>query len=103
MLLHELRSYSADRRVEVTIAHHWADRLEGAGCLRLKLVGRNGQGHRVRSDAFQSLKQPDAWLNSPEHRFNILDHGFQDIGIAVEVGSLNGTPTILVASEYGEQ
>lgn len=42
-----------------------------------------------------------AWMASPEHRANILDGHYADIGIAVVNGELNGEPTQLVVAEYG--
>lgn len=42
-----------------------------------------------------------AWLASPTHRDNLLNPKYQDIGIAVEEGVLNGQKTILVVQEFG--
>ncbi len=42
-----------------------------------------------------------AWMNSPEHRANILNPDYQDIGIAVVEGSLLGKETTLVVAHYG--
>jgi uncharacterized protein YkwD len=43
----------------------------------------------------------NAWMNSPEHRANILDGDFTQIGIASAQGTLNGQPTIYVVEEFG--
>lgn len=43
----------------------------------------------------------DAWMNSPEHRANILDGQFTEIGIAAAQGTYNGQPAIYVAEEFG--
>lgn len=42
-----------------------------------------------------------AWMASPTHRDNLLNSKYQDIGIAVEEGILNGQKTILVVQEFG--
>ncbi len=42
-----------------------------------------------------------AWMESPTHRDNLLNPKYQDIGIAVEEGVLNGQKTILVVQEFG--
>lgn len=42
-----------------------------------------------------------AWMASPTHRENLLNPKYQDIGIAVEEGILNGQTTILVVQEFG--
>jgi hypothetical protein len=43
-----------------------------------------------------------AWLNSPEHRTNVLNTSYQDVGFAVMDGTLNGQPTTLVVALYGQ-
>jgi hypothetical protein len=42
-----------------------------------------------------------AWMNSPEHKANILKNDYQDVGFAVVSGELNGKPTSLVVALYG--
>lgn len=44
----------------------------------------------------------DAWMASPTHRANILNTKYQDIGLAVVEGMLNGRDTTLVVAYYGE-
>lgn len=43
----------------------------------------------------------DAWMNSPTHRTNILKAEYNDIGLAVINGRLNGEDTTLVVQEFG--
>lgn len=43
-----------------------------------------------------------AWMQSSEHRKNILDPSFQDVGIAVVQGQLLGHKTTLVVAHYGK-
>ncbi len=43
-----------------------------------------------------------AWLNSPEHKANLLRNSYQDVGFAVVSGDLNGAPTVLVVALYGK-
>ncbi len=42
-----------------------------------------------------------AWMNSPSHRDNILNSHYQDIGVAVLDGVLNGQQTTLVVQMFG--
>lgn len=42
-----------------------------------------------------------AWMNSPSHRENLLNSHYQDIGIAVEDGTLVGEKTTLVVQMFG--
>lgn len=41
------------------------------------------------------------WMNSPEHRANVLNPHYIDIGFAVLNGQLLGHPTTLVVAHYG--
>lgn len=43
----------------------------------------------------------NAWMNSPEHKANLLSPNYTDIGFAVQDGTLTGTPTTLVVQEFG--
>jgi len=42
-----------------------------------------------------------AWLNSPEHRENILDASFEDIGMATAQGTYDGQPAVYVVELFG--
>ena len=43
----------------------------------------------------------NAWMNSPEHRANILSTNFTQIGIATAQGVYEGEPTTFVVEEFG--
>src|ERR1035437_4848711 len=42
-----------------------------------------------------------AWMNSPEHRQNVLSSNYQNVGFAVATGKLNGEDTVLVVEMLG--
>jgi hypothetical protein len=42
-----------------------------------------------------------AWMNSPEHRQNILSPNYQNVGFAVATGNLTGEDTVLVVEMLG--
>lgn len=42
-----------------------------------------------------------AWLNSPEHKENIMKSDYQDVGFAIVTGELDDKPTTLVVALYG--
>ncbi len=44
-----------------------------------------------------------AWMNSPTHRDNLLNSRYQEIGVAVVDGSLQGRETTLVVQMFGTQ
>jgi uncharacterized protein YkwD len=43
----------------------------------------------------------NAWMNSPEHRANILNANYTDIGIAVATGTYEGQPAAFVVELFG--
>lgn len=43
-----------------------------------------------------------AWMNSVDHRANILDPNYSDVGFAVQRGVLDGKATTLVVALYGQ-
>lgn len=43
----------------------------------------------------------DAWMHSADHRENILNTHYRDIGFGVVEGKLDGQPTTLVVAMYG--
>jgi hypothetical protein len=45
----------------------------------------------------------NAWMNSPEHRANMLSPHYADVGFAVQTGTLTGNDTVLVVEEFGKR
>lgn len=43
----------------------------------------------------------NAWMNSPEHRANILNGAYTEIGIATAQGTYEGKPAIYIVEEFG--
>jgi len=43
-----------------------------------------------------------AWMNSPSHKANILNKNYQDIGIAVVRGKINGKETTIAVQFFGK-
>jgi hypothetical protein len=43
----------------------------------------------------------NAWMNSPEHRQNVLSPNYQNVGFAVATGNLSGEDTVLVVEMLG--
>ncbi|QQG43540.1 MAG: hypothetical protein HYW45_00785 [Candidatus Daviesbacteria bacterium] len=58
-------------------------------------------GENLAKSFSQSNEVVTAWMQSPTHRANILNPKYQDIGIAVVEGVLNGQKTTLVVQEFG--
>ncbi|MBP7843167.1 hypothetical protein KA017_04145 [Candidatus Woesebacteria bacterium] len=58
-------------------------------------------GENLARDFDSTVPMVDAWMNSPTHRANIMNPRYQDIGVAVVDGLLNGVETTLVVQMFG--
>lgn len=58
-------------------------------------------GENLAKNFYKSDDVVSAWMASPTHRDNLLNSKYQDIGIAVVEGTLNGQKTTLVVQEFG--
>lgn len=58
-------------------------------------------GENLAKNFYSSDEVVKAWIASPTHRDNLLNSKYQDIGIAVVEGVLNGQKTTLVVQMFG--
>lgn len=58
-------------------------------------------GENLAVNFTDSADVTNAWLNSPEHRANILDSNYTDIGMATAQGTFEGHPAIYVVELFG--
>lgn len=45
--------------------------------------------------------EQEAWMDSPSHRKNILNPDYEEIGVAVKEGIIDGNKTIVTVQEFG--
>ena len=60
-------------------------------------------GENLARDFENSTEVVSAWMASPSHNKNILDSRFQNIGVAVVNGIINGKETTLVVQMFGTE
>ncbi len=58
-------------------------------------------GENLAKNFYSSEEVVAAWMASKTHRDNLLNEKYQDIGIAVVEGVLNGQKTTLIVQEFG--
>lgn len=58
-------------------------------------------GENLAVDFTDSSDVTNAWMNSPDHRANILNAGFKDIGMAAAQGEFQGHSAIYVVELFG--
>lgn len=59
-------------------------------------------GENLARNFYTSEEVVKAWMNSPSHRENLLNANYQDIGIGVVEGTLQGQKTTLVVQMFGK-
>jgi len=57
-------------------------------------------GENLAKDFYDTDSLMKAWMNSPTHRANIVNQKYQEIGIGVVNGVLNGVKTTLVVQHF---
>ncbi len=70
-----------------------------------QLVGYNFDyaGENLAVNFSDSQDVTNAWMNSPEHRANILDADYTDIGMATAQGTFQGHPATYVVELFGSE
>lgn len=58
-------------------------------------------GENLARDFSNASSAVDAWMASPTHKDNLLSEKYQDIGIAVVEGDLDGVDTTLIVQLFG--
>ncbi|MDB4939833.1 MAG: hypothetical protein JWO40_258 [Candidatus Doudnabacteria bacterium] len=58
-------------------------------------------GENLAINFYSSESLENAWMNSPGHKANILNHDFEDIGIGVVQGEYKGVKAIFVVQMFG--
>lgn len=58
-------------------------------------------GENLARNFYSSPDVVSAWMASPSHKANIVNSHYQDIGLAVVEGTLQGQKTTLVVQEFG--
>jgi hypothetical protein len=59
-------------------------------------------GENLAKDFSESEYVHRAWMNSPSHKANILNKNYQDIGVAVLRGNINGKETTVAVQFFGK-
>ena len=58
-------------------------------------------GENLARDFYDTESVMKAWMKSPTHRANIISPKYQEIGVGVVNGTLNGVATTLVVQHFG--
>lgn len=97
---------SAEAKAENMLANNYWAHVAPDGTTPWYFISQSGYdysraGENLAMDFTTDEDLMTSWMNSPEHRANILNPNYLDIGIAVVNGTLLGEQTTLVVAHYG--
>jgi uncharacterized protein YkwD len=85
--------------------HYWAHTSpqgkEPWDFIRAAGYSYQAAGENLARDFMGTDEMVSAWMNSPTHRANIVNARYEEVGIAVVDGNLDGTDTTLVVQMFG--
>ncbi len=106
--LNEVLNEVARMKAEDMFAKGYWDHVSPDGVQPWDFFSRAGYdyiyaGENLAKDFQDSAGVVEAWMNSPTHRDNLINPKYEDMGLAVVNGSLNGYETTLVVQEFGKR
>ena len=101
----ELSAAAAQKAADMFAKNYWAH-VSPSGTQPWFFITASGYTYRYAGENLaRDFSDPgsviQAWLNSPSHRDNLLNSRYQDIGVAVVDGNLEGRDTTLVVQMFG--
>ncbi|MFA5962277.1 MAG: CAP domain-containing protein [Parcubacteria group bacterium] len=96
----------ATDKVNDMVAHHYFAHTSPAGLnpwhwFELEGYDYKYAGENLAINFTTAEAEQAAWMKSPTHRKNILNVNYQEIGVAVAAGEVNGTMGIIAVQEFG--
>ena len=103
----ELSAAAAQKAADMFARNYWAH-ISPVGTQPWYFITTAGYTYRYAGENLaRDFSDPnavvDAWMASPSHRDNLLNSHYQDIGIAVVDGTLDGREPPLVVQMFGTQ
>ena len=96
----------AQDKLNDMIENHYFAHTSPAGVSPWYWYKKNGYdyqyaGENLAINFLTNEAQNQAWMNSPDHRKNILNPKYFETGIAVGAGTVNGQNSIITVEEFG--
>lgn len=101
----QLSAAAAQKAADMFARNYWAH-VSPIGTQPWYFITQAGYSYRyagenLARDFSDSKSVVEAWIASPSHRENLLNGHYQDIGVAVVDGTLEGRETTLVVQMFG--
>ncbi len=100
--------HAAEAKGADMFAHQYFDHFSPSGQAPWVWIKQSGYayteaGENLAIDFVDGADVVPAWMKSTSHRENLLNPKFQDIGVAVLDGTMNGSTTTIVVQFFGSQ
>ena len=97
---------AAEEKAQDMINNNYFAHVSPAGKTPWFWIDKNGYDYRYAGENlainFTNVEdQEQAWMNSPSHRENILNQKYQEIGVAVKQGVINGHSSVISVQVFG--
>jgi hypothetical protein len=108
LVVNEKLAKAAQDKADDMIAHDYFAHNSPQGITPWDWITRNKYSYKYAGEnlamGFIDVQDEQrAWMNSPDHRKNILNENYQEIGVAVESGLIDGVQTIIAVQEFGSR
>lgn len=106
--LHEngMLDAAAQAKAEDMLKNQYFNHVSPSGITPWDFITNSGYnyiiaGENLAINFYSSEGVEQAWMNSPEHRANILNKDFEDIGIGIATGQFHGENAVFVVQMFG--
>ena len=104
----DLLQKAAERKAQDMIDHNYFAHISPQGKSPWDWINQSGYDYRYAGENlainFTNAKdEQKAWMDSESHRKNILNSEYEDTGVAVKQGVIDGHETIVVVQMFGSQ
>lgn len=108
LVRNEQLSKAAQAKLDDMIANNYFEHTSPDGVKPWDWMNKSGYvytvaGENLAMDFRTAEEQEEAWMESPTHRKNILNSNFQEVGVAVGQGMINGRLTTISVQEFGSR
>ena len=99
-------SQAALEKANDMVVHNYFAHVSPTGVTPWEWIGQTGYdysfaGENLAINFTDPQTQHQAFMNSASHKKNILNEKYQEIGVAVITGKINGKQTIITVQEFG--
>lgn len=99
---------AAEEKAQDMIDNNYFAHVSPQGKSPWDWVNKNNYGYKYAGENLainftNAEEQQEAWMDSPTHKKNILNENYDETGVAVKYGLIDGHKTLVVVQMFGKQ